>query len=470
MFWEQKVRFRKATNNNLMVYFVIELFVIANAWVLSYFLRFCSFFTTPKGIPDYYICLKLIPFLWFSWAIVKFFYGQKSEKKYLNQSLSTSFHQVIIFFLVFVGVTYFYREYKYSRLAMLFFMVIFPMGWLSVKLLLKFLENRVYRKQYRKIVIVSTSTNISKTIQYIRDSEDITSCAVTALLLEEKKDNIQNKYLDKIVFCSGDLLTVLMNYDCDCVFIALEHCVYSRFQKDLTKVVSQIGEVKIIPDLAIYTYLTSSIEIVNHQIVVNVNDTPLQGWGAFVKRVVDVVGGFVGLLLFAPFFVIISIFIKIINGGPILFRQRRMGLDGREFVIYKFCTMTPNLEKDSDKIWTKSNDIRVNFLGRLLRRTSLDETPQFLNIVKGDMSLVGPRPERAYFVDQFRKTIPGYMLRHKVRSGLTGWAQVHGFRGDTSIEKRIEMDLAYIQNWSVWLDIKIIFMTLFKGFKDPNAY
>ena len=271
-----------------------------------------------------------------------------------------SLHQVIIFFLVFVGVAYFYKEYKYSRLAMLFFMVIFPIGWLLVKLLLASLEKRVCRKQYRKIVVVSTSTNISKIIQYIREGEDIASCSVTAILLDEK-DNIQNKYLDKIIFCSRGVFEVLINHGYDCVYIALEHNIYSRFQGELTKVVSQVAEVKIIPDLAIYTYLTSSIEIVDHRIIVNVNDTPLQGWGAFIKRIVDVVGGFIGIFLFAPFFVAISVLIKVINGGPVLFRQRRMGLDGREFVIYKFCTMTPAPEKDSDKMWTKPNDDRVGF-------------------------------------------------------------------------------------------------------------
>ena len=156
--------------------------------------------------------------------------------------------------------------------------------------------------------------------------------------------------------------------------------------------------------------------------------------------------------------------------GPVFYRQQRMGLDGKQFTIYKLRSMYEDAEAETGPVWARDDDPRCTPVGRLLRKTSIDELPQLWNVLRGDMSLVGPRPERPYFVDQFKQRIPQYMLRHKVRAGLTGWAQVNGWRGNTSIEKRIEYDLYYIENWSVSLDIKILWLTLVKGFFQRHAY
>ena len=173
------------------------------------------------------------------------------------------------------------------------------------------------------------------------------------------------------------------------------------------------------------------------------------------------------LIVLCPIFILIAIIIKITSPGKVFYKGIRAGRNNIDFRIYKFRTMVQDAENIGGPS-TALNDFRLTKIGRFLRRYKLDELPQFINIIKGEMSLVGPRPERAYFVKEFRKTVPGYMLRHKVKSGLTGWAQIHGLRGDTSIEKRIEMDLDYIQKWSLALDIKILFLTLYRGFMDPN--
>ena len=184
----------------------------------------------------------------------------------------------------------------------------------------------------------------------------------------------------------------------------------------------------------------------------------------------DVVGALIALVLASPVMLVVSVLIKLTSRGPLIDKQERVGLHNKTFRMYKFRSMEMQSPEKEKKAWTVKDDPRVTGIGRFMRRTSIDELPQLINILKGDMSLVGPRPERPFFVEKFREEIPRYMVKHQVRPGLTGWAQVNGYRGDTSIRKRIEYDLYYIENWTVGLDIKIILMTFFKGFINKNAY
>ena len=185
---------------------------------------------------------------------------------------------------------------------------------------------------------------------------------------------------------------------------------------------------------------------------------------------VDICGALFGIILFSPLMLLTAALIKLTSPGPIIYSQERIGLHNRPFKMFKFRSMEVQPESEEKKAWTVKNDPRVTPIGKFMRHTSIDELPQLFNILKGNMSLVGPRPERPFFVEKFREEIPRYMVKHQVRPGLTGWAQVNGYRGDTSIRKRIEYDLYYIENWSIGLDIKIIFLTFFKGFINKNAY
>jgi Undecaprenyl-phosphate glucose phosphotransferase len=229
-------------------------------------------------------------------------------------------------------------------------------------------------------------------------------------------------------------------------------------------------DVKVVPDLLQVIALRARLEDLDGIPIVNINDVPLQGFNAFVKRALDIVLSATALLAMAIPFGLVALLIRRTSPGAIFYRQERMGLDGKPFTIYKFRSMYQDAENETGPIWARDNDPRCTPVGRLLRRTNVDELPQLWNVLRGDMSLVGPRPERPYFVDQFKQRIPQYMLRHKVRAGLTGWAQVNGWRGNTSIEKRIEYDLYYIENWSVALDLKIMWLTVLKGFFHKHAY
>ena len=205
--------------------------------------------------------------------------------------------------------------------------------------------------------------------------------------------------------------------------------------------------------------------------VVNIRYVPLSNtFNAMLKRIVDIFGALVAIILFSPVMLFSCIMIKLTSPGPLIYRQTRVGLHNKPFEMYKFRSMEVQTEEKEKKAWTVKNDPRVTGFGKFMRHTSIDELPQLFNILKGDMSLVGPRPERPFFVEKFREEIPRYMVKHQVRPGLTGWAQVNGYRGDTSIRKRIDCDLYYIENWTLGLDFKILFLTFFKGFVNKNAY
>ena len=256
----------------------------------------------------------------------------------------------------------------------------------------------------------------------------------------------------------------------DHLYVALPAEEHLRMLQLLDVIGREMIDVKVVPDLLQVIALRARLEDLDGIPIVNINDIPLQGFNSFVKRALDIFLSATALLALAIPFAIIAVVIRRTSSGPVFYRQERMGLDGKAFIIYKFRSMYQDAERDTGPIWARDNDPRCTPVGRLLRRTNLDELPQLWNVLRGDMSLVGPRPERPYFVHQFKQRIPQYMLRHKVRAGLTGWAQVNGWRGNTSIEKRIEYDLYYIENWSVALDLKIMWLTLVKGFFHKHAY
>jgi Undecaprenyl-phosphate glucose phosphotransferase len=232
----------------------------------------------------------------------------------------------------------------------------------------------------------------------------------------------------------------------------------------------EMVDVKVVPDLLQVIALRARLEDLDGVPVININDVPLQGLSSVVKRLLDVAISAAALGVLALPLGLVAALVKLTSPGAVFYRQERMGLDGKSFTIVKFRSMRADAERETGPVWAREDDPRVTPLGRFLRRSNLDELPQLWNVLRGDMSIVGPRPERPHFVEQFKHRIPQYMLRHKVKAGLTGWAQVNGWRGNTPLEKRIEYDLYYIENWSVKLDLKIMWLTVLKGFFHKHAY
>ncbi|MBR4541229.1 MAG: undecaprenyl-phosphate glucose phosphotransferase [Lachnospiraceae bacterium] len=275
----------------------------------------------------------------------------------------------------------------------------------------------------------------------------------------------------KVVGSILDLGQIIEENDYDEIVITLGLSEYEKLES-IVNVCEKTGvHTKFVPD---YNNMVSTVPYIEDLYglpVINIRNVPLTNTiNLFIKRTIDIVLGFIALLLgFIPMLVI-AVIIKCTSKGPVIFSQVRVGKHGREFKMFKFRSMyleDPEKEKDE---WTTKGDKRVTPIGRFIRKTSLDELPQLFNVLGGSMSLVGPRPERPQFVEKFREEVPRYMVKHQVRPGMTGWAQIKGYRGDTSIKKRIEYDLYYIENWSVGLDIKILFLTIFKGFINKNAY
>jgi Undecaprenyl-phosphate glucose phosphotransferase len=249
----------------------------------------------------------------------------------------------------------------------------------------------------------------------------------------------------------------------DHLYVALPLEEHSKLL-DLVELTSrEFIDIKVVPDLLQFIALRARLEDLDGLPVINLNDVPLQGFNSWLKRLIDIILSAAALAILAIPMAIIALVVKWTSPGPVFYRQERMGLDGKGFTVYKFRSMYHDAEEVSGPIWARQDDPRATAVGRWLRRFDLDELPQFWNVLRGDMSIVGPRPERPFFVEQFKHRIPQYMLRHKVKAGITGWAQVNGWRGNTSLEKRIEYDLYYIENWSVTLDLKIMWLTVVRG-------
>ncbi|MGN0244116.1 MAG: undecaprenyl-phosphate glucose phosphotransferase [Lachnospiraceae bacterium] len=257
----------------------------------------------------------------------------------------------------------------------------------------------------------------------------------------------------------------------DEVAITISLNEYSKLEKIVSICEKSGTHTKFVPDYYNFISTNPYTEDLDGLPVINIRNVPLTNTvNKMLKRIIDIIGSLIAIILFSPIMLVTAILVKKSSEGPIIFKQTRVGLGNKEFSMYKFRSMGVQKASQEKTGWTTKNDPRVTPIGRIIRKTSIDELPQLFNVLKGDMSLVGPRPERPQFVMKFREEIPRYMIKHQVRPGITGWAQVNGFRGDTSIRGRIDHDLYYIENWTLLFDIKILFLTIFKGFINENAY
>lgn len=269
----------------------------------------------------------------------------------------------------------------------------------------------------------------------------------------------------------SELEHILAQNTIDEIAITLPLAAYAKLD-GIVHVCEKSGvHTKFIPDYNNIIHSKPVTEDMDGLPVINIRNVPLTDpVKATAKRAVDICGALVGIVLFSPIMLVVATLIKLTSPGPIIFKQERVGLHNKPFMMYKFRSMVQQTEADEKKGWTVPGDPRVTHVGRFIRKTSIDEFPQFFNVLAGQMSLIGPRPERTQFVEMFKEEIPRYMIKHQVRPGMTGWAQVNGLRGDTSIYERVKYDIWYIENWTMSLDVKILFLTIFKGFVNKNAY
>ncbi len=371
--------------------------------------------------------------------------------------------------LILVALTYFLRE-RYSRLTLLLFVGYAFVLVSATRLAFRSVLNEIRRRGYnlKSILVIGAGELGERVIETIDGHRELGFRVVGVLTRHESKVGRSLRGAP-IVGLIGDVDSVLDRSPVDQVLVALPLEDQPLVKPLMDKLALRTVDVKVVPDLYQYTTLCRGVEEFGGLPIISLQGAPLDGWNRVAKRAFDILFALFGLTLTAPLMLLVAAIVKVTSRGPVFYAQERMGMDGRTFRIYKFRTMRQDAEAQGARM-AQPDDDRRTVLGTFLRVSSIDELPQLFNVLSGDMSLVGPRPERPVFIEEFKRQIPRYHLRHKVKAGLTGWAQVNGLRGQTSIQKRIEYDLYYIENWSLLLDLKILVRTALGGFLSRNAY
>ncbi|NOT34299.1 MAG: undecaprenyl-phosphate glucose phosphotransferase [Candidatus Eisenbacteria bacterium] len=452
--------------------FVVDACLIFGSWLLAYWLRFHALgLTAPRGIPP------LSLYLWsgavltpIALLVLRTFRVYRSAR---TARLSRELFYLALSMAVATlgaGVGSFFARGELSRIVVGMFWVVGTASlWgsrLAVRLLLRWMRSR--GRNLRHVVIVGTGALARLLIDKIHHHADFGLSLQGLISIDPPR---RGETLDghAVLGSIADLPRLVEEHGIELVYVALGRPEWKAEEETLQALADSTAAVRLVPDLTHAFRLNSSVEDFDGMPVVLVTDSPEQGWNSVLKRGFDLACAAIGLLVISPVLAILAILIRLDSPGPVFYRQERVGLNGRRFDMIKFRSMRADAES-SGTAWTTRNDVRRTRLGETLRRLSLDELPQLWNVLIGDMSLVGPRPERPMFVEQFRTSIPRYMLRHHVRAGMTGWAQVNGLRGDTPLEQRIEYDLYYLKNWSLGLDLKILMLTVVRVFRDASAY
>jgi Undecaprenyl-phosphate glucose phosphotransferase len=444
--------------------------MLALAFGLAYLTRFYGPFP-PEVIPparDSWVTLLV--------SLVLFPVAYRQSRLYVTNRVRTNLEEVFEVFkasvmatLILVALTYFLRE-RYSRATLALFLgytlLLVSGSRLASRSVLAAIRRRGYN--LKSILLVGTGELGERVVETIERHRELGFRVVGALAREAAPPGSQVRGAP-VVGTTADLEAVLARQPVDQVILALPSEDTPLLKQLMEQLALQTVDVKVVPDLFQYVTLYGGLEEFGGLPLIGLQGGPLEGWNRVAKRGFDVLLTLLVLAVLWPVLLLVALAVKLSSPGPVLFRQERMGMDGRTFQILKFRTMRTGAEP-AGAVMARAGDPRRTPVGAFLRRTSLDELPQLFNVLRGDMSLVGPRPERPVFIEEFKRQIPKYHLRHKVKAGITGWAQIHGLRGQTSIQKRIEFDLYYIENWSLGLDVQILVRTALGGFLSRHAY
>ncbi|MBE6023251.1 MAG: undecaprenyl-phosphate glucose phosphotransferase [Cellulosilyticum sp.] len=451
---------------------LLDIFVIYLSFILAFYFRFYilndgqSSFTLQQSLMIISCLIPVYLFL-YSWFDL---YTSRRVKPFTTEALSIIGTNILAIFLL-VAVLYVFKEINFSRHVLWLFPTICSITTIFYRGFLRYCL-RHYRKQgynLKHCLVIGTAPIASELIYKIRSHNawgySITGCVRT----DDRKTGAFCGY--RILGNIDDLEAIFEEFHLDIVMIATDEHDATNLGHILSVCEKAGVKVNIIPYYYKYVPAKPYMDDLDGLPIIDTRHIPLDNlFKDLLKRLFDIVFSLAVIILLSPLFIFSAVMVKLTSPGPILFKQERVGRDRKSFYMYKFRSMRVQTADEEVTQWTTENDPRKTWWGNVMRKTSIDEFPQFFNVLKGDMSVIGPRPERPYFVDKFKEEIPRYMIKHQVRPGITGWAQVNGFRGDTSIEGRIEYDLYYIENWTFSLDIRIIFLTIFKGFINKNAY
>ena len=448
-----------------------DLCFVSMAWWCAFALRFHTYVfveAEPYALRHYVIAWLVILGVW---AVVF-----ELCDFYRPRRLSTHQHETVelikasgLAAMVFLGIIFLLHELILSRIVVVVFwfssLFFLSLSHIFFREALRIARRRGYN--LRHVLIIGTATQVEALLARIRAYRYL-GLRVRGLFLLDDADDVKFATDAERIKNPNQLAQTVRSGEIDQVFVALPLEQASRLREIQEWLGDEPVTLHFVPDLHELATLGGYIEDFDGLQIVTLQSSPLTGWNSLLKRGVDLVAGGLALLICAPIMALVALAIRCSSPGPVLYRQERMGLDGERFQMLKFRTMVNDAERHTGPVWAADEDPRITSLGRWLRHWSFDELPQLINVLRGEMSLVGPRPERPPLIDEFRKTIPKYMLRHKVKAGMTGWAQVHGWRGNTSLANRIKYDLDYIENWSLWRDMKILYLTMLGGFRDDH--
>ncbi|HTO88363.1 MAG TPA: undecaprenyl-phosphate glucose phosphotransferase [Thermoanaerobaculia bacterium] len=465
---------RKSTRRITLLLLASDLAATAFALVAAYDLRFrVEIVPLTKGIPDAALYYRLLPLMFVLWPMVYYFYGLYQVRRHhtrMEEGLAILVATGLATLLL-TGIATFARGFSYSRVVLLLFFGLDVFFVFAGRTAIRRYLEEAWRHGVgvRHVLVVGAGRLGRAVIEKLNEHPEAGLRAVGLVDDDPRKAGESIEGIP-ILGTTAEAASIVDARGIDTVFLALPLEAHRAMLAVLKDVGRTVADVRVVPDLLQHITFRVGVEDLDGLPVVHLTQVPLTGWMSLIKRALDLGISLAALGFFSPLFGLIALAIRLEDGGPVFYRQTRMGLDGRPFDILKFRSMRVGAEDESGPVWAGAEDPRCTRVGRWLRRASLDELPQLTNVLRGDMSLVGPRPERPEFVREFKEKFPQYMVRHRVRAGMTGWAQVHGWRGNTSLTKRIEYDLYYIENWSLSLDLKILWMTLRHGFRHRNAY
>ncbi|PAB58264.1 undecaprenyl-phosphate glucose phosphotransferase [Anaeromicrobium sediminis] len=458
--------------NGMMI--AVDGLVICISLILSYFIRFyVNIFNTNQirlSFKEYLMPLIIILPLYYILYNVYNLYSPHRRKS-LDSEINSLIKINIIGLGILMSMFYIFKNVHYSRYVLLIFSIINTINSSLERYFIRRTLREIRSKGYnlKHVLIIGAGELGCNFAKKINDNKYLGYNIIG--FLDDNKQPGYKVSKSHILGSIDELSHIIMKRNIDEIMIALPLGEYGKLGAIISTCEKYGVKAQIIPDYYKYIPAKPYVDVIDDLAIINIRHVPLDfPFNRLIKRILDVILSSIGIIILSPLLITIATGVKLSSPGPILFKQERVGLHRRNFNMYKFRSMKVQTHEDEKVKWTIKEDPRKTKFGSFIRKTSIDELPQLFNVLKGDMSLIGPRPERPYFVEKFREEIPKYMIKHHVRPGITGWAQVNGWRGDTSIKERIKCDLYYIENWNLWLDIKIIFLTIWKGFVNKNAY
>ena len=455
------------------IYVVFDILITCFSFIFAWYLKFRSGLFSFQISLSYYQYMKalvlMVPYYIILYNAFHLYVTRRIQGR--REELANIIKANIIGLLGFILVLYLTRQADFSRIMLFIFFCLNVVLDTLVRNLIRGVIASIRKNGYnnKNVLLIGYSHSAEEYIDRVLLNPQW-GYVIRGILDDNMERGTEYKGI-RVLGTVDNLNFILPQNKLDEIIITLKLDEYHNLGKIVSMCEKSGVHTKFIPDYSDIISTKPYTEDLVGLPVINIRHVPLNNTFSWIaKRAVDIFGALVALILFSPIMLTCAIIIKVTSPGPLIFKQERVGLHNKNFYMYKFRSMVVQDEKDEKKGWTVKNDPRVTPIGKFIRKTSIDEMPQFINVLKGDMSLVGPRPERPQFVEKFKEEIPRYMIKHQVRPGLTGWAQVNGLRGDTSIKKRIDCDLYYIENWSMGFDFKILFLTFFKGFVNKNAY